>query len=112
MNYFRYAKEKPTNDVWLEQLIIRRHISLRISKVSGATTGITEEDGRTYQIGDRVELRADCDGFISSGITQEGMGKIAKLRLNGDVHYYILMDNGEKGWVTSRYIWKNHSESE
>ena len=116
MEYFRYAKYKSSvremikekkkmspedkEPVFeIEPFVVHRRYSLIRSCSSGRTVGIIE-DKRMFLIGDRVELRADGDGFIS------------RVRLNGTVSYGIKMDSGEFGYVTSRNIWKNTSESD
>ena len=128
MEYFRYAKHKSSvremikekkktspegkEPVFeIEPFVVHKRYSLIRSCSSGRTVGIIE-DKRMFLIGDRVELRADGDGFIAPGITEEGEGFISRVRLNGTVSYGIKMDSGEFGYVTSRNIWKNTSESD
>jgi hypothetical protein len=121
MNYFRYAKgnktlreeiQKRKTDVIeaeLESFAITQHYSAIHSKC-GRTIGVIE-DKDVFMIGDRVELHANCDGFIAPNISEEGLGTITKIRLNGSVRYGVKMDNGDFGYVHSYDIWKKHSSS-
>ena len=108
----RVCDEEPMFE--LESFVMPKQYSAIRDRKTGRTVGIIEDE-TMFLLGDRVELRADSDGFIAPGILQEGEGVITKVRLNGAVRYGIQMDNGEFGYITSRYIWKkldDESDSE
>ena len=91
----------------LEPFTISKHYSA-IRSADGRTIGVIEDE-KMFLIGDRVELRADSDGYIAPSILEEGMGVITKIRINGTVRFGIQMDNGEFGYATTRHIWKKYS---
>ena len=128
MEYFRYSKREPlVREIMkakkkrrlcdeepkyeLESFTLPKHYSAIRDKETGRTIGIIEDE-KMFLIGDRVQLRADGDGFIAPSILEEGEGVITKVRLNGAVHYGVQMNNGEFGYTTSRYIWKKLDDSE
>lgn len=65
----------------------------------GKIVGI-ECNGHRAMLGDRVRIKGDTHGFIASGITKEGYGKIVDFTDNYSDHYFgIQMENGEYAHV-------------
>ena len=55
-----------------------------------------ECSGRRAMLGDRVRIRDDGCGYIASGITEVGYGKIVDLTDDYTDHYFgVKMENGE-----------------
>lgn len=118
MNYFRYQEKTVIPEKFRKAVKPLKGRKLKMSHFTitkdfyafrnedGRTVGIMENTGRILMVGDKVEIKADGDGYIGPSIADEGIGKIVKFRINGDVRPVVQMNNGEYGPVTLDHVWK------
>lgn len=60
-----------------------------------------------FQLYDKVNVEADCIGYICPGIKHGGLGTIVRIRRDDTDHFFgILMDNGEFGYMKDSRITK------
>ena len=118
MNYFRYHDKTVVPERLKKAVKSLKGQKLKMSHFTvtrdfyafrneaDKTVGIMENTGRILMIGDEIEVKADGDGYIGPSIIEEGVGRIVKFRINGDVRVVVQMRNGEYGPVTLDHIWK------
>ena len=78
---------------------------------NGTTVGIVFDRGKTYErslmVGDQVEVRGDCHGYICPGVRRNGFGVIEEINRDGTDHWFgVRTEHGEFGFCKAARLTK------